>query len=55
MVSYNLTVAISTLVALASAAKNTGPFPLFAYGRGIGGLPVFSSGGMFDIKQVIKT
>jgi hypothetical protein len=55
MVSYNLALAIPTLVAVASAAKNTGPFPLFAYGPGIGGLPLFSTGGMFDLKQVIKT
>ncbi|WZH42214.1 hypothetical protein QYS62_003204 [Fusarium acuminatum] len=44
MVSYNLALAIPTLVAVASAAKNTGPFPLFAYGPGIGGLPLFSTG-----------
>ncbi|CAJ0555432.1 Ff.00g054970.m01.CDS01 [Fusarium sp. VM40] len=44
MVSFNLALAIPTLVAVASAAKTTGPFSLYAYGPGIGGLPLFSTG-----------
>jgi hypothetical protein len=55
MVSCGFTLAISTLVAFTSAAKNPGPFSLFAYGPGIGGLPLFSSGGKFNLKQNIKT
>jgi hypothetical protein len=45
------TLALSSLVAFASAAKETGPFSLFAYGPGIGGLPLFSTGGMFSLKE----
>lgn len=54
MVSFNLALAIPTLVAVASAAKTTGPFSLYAYGPGIGGLPLFSTGGRLNFMQVIK-
>lgn len=54
MVSFNLALAIPTLVAVSSAAKNAGPFSLYAYGPGIGGLPLFSTGGRLDAIQVIK-
>ncbi|KAF5711740.1 hypothetical protein FGLOB1_4842 [Fusarium globosum] len=38
------TFAASLLVTAATAASNNGPFSLFAYGTGVGGLPIFSSG-----------
>ncbi|KAM5386094.1 hypothetical protein ACJA88_002244 [Fusarium oxysporum] len=38
------TFAASFLATAATAASNTGPFSLYAYGTGVGGLPIFSSG-----------
>ncbi|KLO82492.1 uncharacterized protein FFB20_04163 [Fusarium fujikuroi] len=38
------TFAASLLVTAATAASNNGPFSLYAYGTGVGGLPIFSSG-----------
>ncbi|KAH7259249.1 uncharacterized protein BKA55DRAFT_724190 [Fusarium redolens] len=38
------TFAASILATAATAASNTGPFSLYAYGPGVGGLPIFSSG-----------
>ncbi|KAF5560742.1 hypothetical protein FPHYL_6454 [Fusarium phyllophilum] len=38
------TFAASLWAAAANAASNTGHFSLYAYGTGIGGLPIFSSG-----------
>ncbi|KAG5765606.1 hypothetical protein H9Q69_011182 [Fusarium xylarioides] len=34
----------ATAATAATAASNTGPFSLYAYGTGVGGLPIFSSG-----------
>ncbi|KAM0339006.1 hypothetical protein ACHAPU_011107 [Fusarium lateritium] len=44
-VSKYLTAVPLALAALASAANDPGPFSIFAYGPGIGGLPLFFSGG----------
>ncbi|KAF5973881.1 hypothetical protein FBULB1_8055 [Fusarium bulbicola] len=38
------TFAASLLATAATAASNTNPFSLYAYGTGVGGLPIFSSG-----------
>ncbi|KAF4957862.1 hypothetical protein FSARC_11158 [Fusarium sarcochroum] len=40
-----VTVAVSTLVACAAAASDSEPFSIYAYGPGMGGLPIFSAGG----------
>jgi hypothetical protein len=53
------TFAASILATAATAASNTGPFSLYAYGPGVGGLPIFSSGGMLfahcSMNMLMKT
>ncbi|KAF4340282.1 hypothetical protein FBEOM_5793 [Fusarium beomiforme] len=39
-----LTLTATALLPGVTAASDTGPFSLFAYGAGVGGLPLFSSG-----------
>ena len=49
-----VTAAMSTVVAVAAAAaSDSGPFSLYAYGPGIGGLPMFSSGSTYTIELQI--